>query len=53
MQLMHFAEEYRRDLLQYKLNNNLSESGQESLHDVSRIIENIINQQPEELREVE
>jgi hypothetical protein len=52
MQLIHFAHEYRRELLVYKSRDILSEVGQKSLDDVSEIIQHIANQQSEELKEI-
>jgi len=51
MQLIHFSNEYRRELLISKEMKTLSIQGERSLDDVCMILEIITNQQSEELKE--
>ncbi len=53
MQLMHIAGEYRSILLARSTMTTFTAGGKQSMEDISRIIENIINQQSEELKEIE
>lgn len=53
MQLITMAHMYRAELLQSKILNNLSSSGNKSLKDTADILEKISNQQSEELKVIE
>lgn len=48
-QLIYFATEYRKQLLEYKSKLMLNEAGQRSLEDISNILTSIVNQQESKL----
>lgn len=53
IQLLYIANEFRHQLLSFKSQGNISESGQQSLNDVSALISNINNNQSEEMKVIE
>ena len=53
MQLITFAHMFRADMLNTKFRGLLSETGEQTVSDVSRILGNISNQQSDELKEIE
>jgi hypothetical protein len=50
IQLLYIANEFRHQLLSFKVQGTISETGQQSLDDVSALIFHINNNQSEELK---
>jgi hypothetical protein len=53
LQLIHYVERYRRELLNIKAQHLLTEPGMQTIGAVSCLLEEIINQQSPELRSIE
>jgi hypothetical protein len=53
MHLIHIATEFKRELLQFKMNANLSDQRPKSLDEVNMILQIVFNQQSEELKVIE
>ncbi len=53
MHLLHWAQEYRKELLSWKARGTLTPSGQIELDNISTVLEEIYNQQSEELKVIE